>query len=133
MADIKMSDVFELPLKSVEYQNQIVDKNKIELLFADFHDYEKGALIEAINTYDANQKRIKELEAQQQWISVDDETPYCNNKFEQVEVIAFCIHPNIQIVTSLLFDEKNGFTTDCGEDFNDFVTRWMLLPEPPKE
>lgn len=62
MADIKMSDVFELPLKSVEYQNQIVDKNKMELLFADFHNYEKDALIAAINTYDQNQERIKKLE-----------------------------------------------------------------------
>ena len=61
MKDIKMSDVFELPLKSFEYQNQIVDKNKIELLFAGFHSYEKDALITAINTYDANQERIKTL------------------------------------------------------------------------
>lgn len=62
MADIKISDVFELPLKSIEYQNQIVDKNKMELLFADFHEYEKDALITAINAYDQNQERIKELE-----------------------------------------------------------------------
>lgn len=62
MTDIKMSDVFELPLKSIEYQNQIVDKNKIELLFADFHEHEKESLITAINAYDDNQERIKTLE-----------------------------------------------------------------------
>lgn len=62
MTGIKMSDVFDLPLKSVEYQNQIVGKNKMELLFADFHNYEKDALITAINAYDDNQERIKTLE-----------------------------------------------------------------------
>ena len=61
MKNIKMSDVFDLPPKSVEYQNQIVDKNNTGLLFADFHNYEKDALIAAINAYDENQERIRHL------------------------------------------------------------------------
>lgn len=49
---IKMSDVFSLPLKSVEYQNRIEDNQGDKLLFADFHDYEKDALCEAVNNHD---------------------------------------------------------------------------------
>ena len=71
MSDIKMSDVFDLPIfnqpdvyKYGEYRN-VVSDNFTNELFS--HDYfllkgEADAICEAVNNYDAMQARIVELE-----------------------------------------------------------------------
>ena len=71
MSDIKMSDVFELPIfnqpdvyKYGEFRNVVSDNFTNELIS---HDYfllkdEADAICEAVNTHDTMQARIVELE-----------------------------------------------------------------------
>lgn len=60
---MKMKDVFNLPIKSVDYQNQIRDSKDVQLLFADFHEYEKDAICEAINNHDRLTEENEKLKA----------------------------------------------------------------------
>lgn len=64
MTEIKMSDVFELPLE-VEGQ-EIYDQSCDEVLTTDSSSAKAGQILDyavaAINAYDPNQERIKELE-----------------------------------------------------------------------
>lgn len=60
---VKMSDVFMLPLHAVDYQNGIEDSFCDEIIFADMHHAEKESLCIAINSYDQH----VDLIAKQAW------------------------------------------------------------------
>ena len=65
--EMKMSDVFELPFKPIDYQNGIVDSNGFGVLFADFDETEKLALCDAVNNHDRlveENRRLTKLAAQ---------------------------------------------------------------------
>lgn len=61
MTELKMSDVFELPFKSIDYQNGIIDGNGFGVLFGDMHSEEKEALCLAINSHDKLKQERDEL------------------------------------------------------------------------
>ena len=68
------------------------------------------------------------------WISVKDRLPDKSNDDEYDEYIVYCennIHHK-PIVTVLDWTEHGWY---CGniDNWNEFVTYWMSLPEPPKD
>ena len=63
MSDIKMKDVFELPIQQGEHEPFVLDCNKVYICETESSKQAEAATI-AINGYDSNQERIAELEAQ---------------------------------------------------------------------
>jgi len=78
-------------------------------------------------------KRCEELEAQQQWVSVEERLPE-----ENEHVIASCgDYPNTPVCASILI-EGRWFDQDVVESGGEWpelhlVTHWMPLPAPPEQ
>lgn len=90
-----------------------------------------GLMFNAIALIRQQQKRIKELEAAQQWISVKDRLPERPDNWPKCE-IRRCYY---------LVALESGCVKSLGFEFGDMrwhatgspVTHWMQLPEPQKE
>ena len=68
-----------------------------------------------------------------EWIRVKDEFPIENKDDVYDEYNVFCLNaePHKFIVTTLSWTEHGWYDNEktC---WNDFVTHWMPLPDPPK-
>jgi len=61
MTDIKMSDVFDLPMQQGDHQKFLLDRNDVYICETEYNNQSEAAKI-AINAYDANQERIADLD-----------------------------------------------------------------------
>lgn len=64
MSDLKMSDVFDIPLFPVDYQNGIKDRKGNIIMSGDEHEWEKEAMCQAINQHDALTAKVEEQQAE---------------------------------------------------------------------
>ena len=64
MSNVKMSDVFELPVVPVDYQNGIRDGKGNIIMSGDEHENEKVAMCNAINQHDALTAKVAEQAAE---------------------------------------------------------------------
>ena len=126
MTDTKMSELLDLPVDCHDIESKIMILRSSDL----------QVLSDKINAYDANQERIKELEAQQQWINVAYKKPTQN----------YCVDiwVNSQDITgrvcNCFYNPKNNkfwyWDNKCKtkiQIYASYVTHWMPLPKPPEE
>ena len=68
-----------------------------------------------------------------EWIRIEDRKPTSNSGDVYDEYITYCQNNerHVPIVTALDWTE-HGWYDDKGGCWNEFVTHWMILPEPPK-
>ena len=115
MTDIKMTDVFELPLE-VEGQ-EIYDQGCGEILTTNFSSTKADPILDyaviAINAYDTNQARIAELEAEVKLLKGCNKTPSVS---PAITAGCYCtdiknMHEGIETHAALM---KLGFVEDGG-------------------
>lgn len=62
------------------------------------------------------------------WISVEDQKPSITEEY-----IVFAVNGTATIVTCIEFYDGVFQTEEDGAIWNEMVTHWMPLPEPPNE
>lgn len=62
------------------------------------------------------------------WISVEDELPTVNEEY-----IVYGINKGATIVTCIEWIDGEFGTEEHGNVWDELVTHWMPLPEPPKD
>jgi len=128
MSDVEMSYFFKLPANEIV---KVIDRNKTSLFNCDGVS-EFQAIDVAVNAYDDNQalikkqqEQIEELEAQDEWISVDNDLPQ-----EDFEVDC-CCDDDVETCVFRLFSDGSYLFEIVRSDLSFSATHWKPRPTPP--